>query len=47
MSLKDKILAILITIAILGSFLALGWLTKNHGFKIMADVIKNPEILSK
>jgi hypothetical protein len=46
-SLKDKILAFLITIAILGSFLALGWLTKTGGFSILADVIKNPDILSK
>jgi hypothetical protein len=47
MSVKDKILAVLITIAILGFFLALGWLTKTGGFGVMADVIKNPEILSK
>ena len=47
MSYKDKILAILITAAILGSFLALGWLTKIGGFGVMADVIRNPEILTK
>ena len=47
MSAKDKILAVLITASILGSFFALGWLTKTGGFGVMADVIENPEMLSK
>lgn len=47
MSAKDKILAVLITFAILGSFLALGWLTKTGGFGVLADVIKDPQILTK
>lgn len=47
MNAKDKILAILVTIAILGSFLALGWLTKIGGFGIMAEVIKHPQILTE
>ena len=47
MSAKDKILAVLITVAILGSFFALGWLTKTGGFGVMADIIENPEILTK
>lgn len=47
MSAKDKFLAIIITLIILAAFLALGWLTKTGGFGIMADVIKNPEVLEK
>ena len=47
MSAKDKFLAVLITVAIFGSFFALGWLTKTGGFGVMADVIKNPEMLTK
>lgn len=47
MSAKDKFLAFLLTIAIILSFLALGWLTKTGGFGVLADVIENPQVLTK
>lgn len=44
---KEKIIAILIVIAIFAGFLTLAWLTRSGGFGVLADVIKHPEILTK
>jgi len=44
---REKFLAVLIVIFIFAGFLALAWLTKSGGFGVLADVVKNPSILTK
>jgi len=44
---KDKFLAVIIIVAIFVTFLGWSWFTKIGGFGILADVIQNPQILSK
>lgn len=47
MSVKDKILAGIIAFIIFGFFIALAWITRVGGFKIVADVLQNPNLLVK
>ena len=44
---KEKIVASIIIFFLFLSFVLLGWLTKTGGFKILADVIQNPQLLTK
>jgi len=44
---KEKIIVVVIVTFLLAAWLGLAWITKTGGFRIFADVIKNPEILTK
>jgi len=44
---KERFIAILIVIFIFAGFLMLAWLTKTGGFGVLADVVKNPKMLTK
>lgn len=44
---REKFLAVLIVVFMFAGFLALAWLTKSGGFGVLADVIKDPGMLTK
>ncbi len=44
---KDKITALVIVVLFIGSWLVLAWLTKTGAFETMADVIQNPDLITK
>lgn len=44
---KEKTIAVIIVVFILAAWIGLAWITKSGGFKIFADVIKNPDIIRR
>ena len=44
---KEKIITLIIVVLFIGAWLGFAWLTKSGSFKIFADAVKDPELITK